>query len=114
MASRMDEFREFVSNHEKIKEEVRNGKRTWQNIYEDWVILGESEFKEYKTQSKNTTSDLLNNDNVRKIVDYMKKINPDSISKTLNTIQKVLQITQGISGTNPGRIYNADYNSWWD
>lgn len=114
MASRMNEFKDFVSRHEKIKEEVRNGNRTWQSIYEDWVILGEDEFKDFKTQIKTQPSDLLNNDSVRKIVDYVKKINPDSISKTLNTVQKVLQITQGLNGTNPSRIYNADYNSWWD
>lgn len=114
MASRMNEFKDFVSRHERIKEEVRNGNRTWQSIYEDWVILGEDEFKDFKTQTKTQPSDLLNNDSVRKIVDYVKKINPDSISKTLNTVQKVLQITQGLNGTNPSRIYNADYNSWWD
>ena len=114
MASRMDEFREFVSSHEKIKEEVRSGKRTWQSIYEDWVILGEEEFKVFKNQQKKDTIDFLSNDSVRKVVDYVKKINPDSISKTLNTVQKVLQITQGINGSNTGRLYNADYNSWWD
>ena len=37
--------------------------------------------------------ELLTTSNIKNIVEYVKKINPDSISKTLNTIQKVLQIT---------------------
>ena len=58
--------------------------------------------------------DLLTSDNLKNIWGYIKKINPDSISKTLNTIQKVLQITQSFSGKNPTGLYNANYNSWWD
>ena len=41
MASRMDEFRQFVKKYPKIRNDVIGGKKTWQNIYEDWVILGE-------------------------------------------------------------------------
>ena len=47
-------------------------------------------------------------------IEYVKKINPDSISKTLNTIQKVLQITQSFGGKPTPNLYNANYNSWWD
>ena len=53
-----------------------------------------------------------NIENLKNIMGYIKKINPDSISKTLNTIQKVLQISQSFGGRTG--IYNANYNSWWD
>lgn len=119
--SRMDEFRVFVSKHPKVKEEVTSNKMSWQQIYENWVILGESDsmWDKYKEQNKTTIGnqkidDLLTTSNIKNIVEYVKKINPDSISKTLNTIQKVLQITQSFgSKPNPG-LYNANYNSWWD
>ena len=133
--SRMDEFRKFVSTHSLIKNEVLSGKKTWQQIYEDWVILGENDksFDIYKTsdfkssqENKNDDNinqkqtkqfkfeDLFASDNIKTIINYIKKINPDTLSKTLNTIQKVLQITQGFtSGTTPN-FYNANYNSWWD
>lgn len=50
MASRMNEFREFVSKHPLVRNEVLNGKKTWQAIYEDWVILGEEDgsWKQYE------------------------------------------------------------------
>lgn len=113
MASRMDEFRLFVAKYPKIRDDVVNGKKTWQNIYEDWVILGEQNdiWNIYKDQKKDS-SDFISSDSIKNIMNYIKKINPDSISKTLNTIQKVLQISQSFNGR-PG-IYNANYNSWWD
>lgn len=124
MASRMDEFRKFVNNHQTVRNEVLSGKKTWQQIYEDWVILGESDdvWNQYKTSNKEETpkngtkklEDLLSSDNLKTIMGYIKKINPDTLSKTLNTIQKVLQITQGLGSGASSGIYNANYNSWWD
>lgn len=119
MASRMDEFREFVSKHPLVKEEVKTGKATWQKIYEDWVILGENDemwkkFEQKKGETPKKLEDLLTQENLKNVLGYVKKINPDSISKTLNTVQKVLQITQSFGGKNVSSLYNANYNSWWD
>lgn len=115
MSTRMDEFREFVSRYPLVREDVVSGKKTWQNIYEDWVILGENNsiWDKYK-ESKKETIDLLSSENLRNIMNYVKKINPDSISKTLNTVQKILQITEGIGGKGRTGFFNGNYNSWWD
>ena len=122
MESRIDEFREFVKKYPLIKEDVKNNKRTWQSFYEDWVLLGEDDgiwdiYKSSKTSSdlgNKELDDLLTTSNIKNIVEYVKKINPDSISKTLNTIQKVLQITQSFGSKPSPGLYNANYNSWWD
>ena len=37
------QFKEFVKNNPKIIQEVRNGKSTWQELYEDWYLLGEED-----------------------------------------------------------------------
>lgn len=119
--SRMDEFRLFVSKYPGIKEDVINGTYTWQKVYENWVILGEEDsiWQKYKKekntnkQTNNTLEDLLQQANIKNIINYVKNIDPDSINKTLNTIQKVLQITQSFS-SRPTGIYNNNYNSWWD
>lgn len=112
--SRMEEFRSFVNKYPKIKDDVINKTRTWQNIYEDWVILGENNevWNKYKEPISKIGTDFLSSDGMKQIIGYLKKINPDSISKTLNTIQKVLQISQSFGGRTG--IYNANYNSWWD
>ncbi len=110
--SRMDEFRTFVNQYPKIKEDVRNGNRTWQSVYEDFVILGVDNDVWDKYKEKKTATDFLSSDGLKNIMGYIKKINPDSISKTLNTVQKVLQISQSFRGRTG--LYNANYNSWWD
>lgn len=118
--SRMDEFRLFVNKHPLLKEEVASNKMTWQNVYENWVILGENDemWKKYLGNTKSIGSqkidDLLTTSNIKNIVEYIKKLNPDTISKTLNTIQKVLQISQSFGSKPTPGLYNANYNSWWD
>jgi len=124
MQSRMEEFRSFVSSHEKIKEEVRNGNRTWQNIYEEWVILGEEnpEWDKYKSDtdkkvvSQNGNNLSINMDSVKNVIGYIKKINPDDLNKTLNTLQKVIQIAQTVGGAKGGTapIVSSAYSDWWD
>lgn len=128
MSSKMDEFRTFVSKHPEVRTDVLSGKRSWQQIYEDWVILGEesnvwgfNQGKETKSSQGSKTKtdtkkleDLFSSDSLKTIMGYIKKINPDTLSKTLNTIQKVLQITQGLSSGTPSSIYNGSYNSWWE
>lgn len=121
MASRMDEFRSFVGRYPLVREEVVSGKKTWQNIYEDWVMLGENNeiWKQYRSVTSTNSKpagleNILKGDGVKNVWNYVKKINPDNVSKTLNTVQKVLQITQSF-GTKPGAgLYNANYNSWWE
>lgn len=36
-------FKEFVKNNPKIIQEVRRGNATWQELYEDWYLLGEDD-----------------------------------------------------------------------
>lgn len=126
--SRMDAFRDFVSRYPKVRDEVKSGNKTWQAIYEDWVILGEDNemwqtYKENQTKENNPLKgitkdmkleDLLSSENIKNIWGYIKKINPDNVSKTLNTVQKVLQIAQSFGGKATTGLYNANYNSWWD
>lgn len=122
MESRIDEFRNFVRKYPKIKEAVKNEDKTWQSLYEDWVMLGEDDnvWDIYKETNKTNDlgnkkiDDLLTTSNIKNIIEYIKKINPDSISKTLNTVQKVLQITQSFGNKPSPGLYNANYNSWWD
>jgi len=128
MQSRMDEFREFVGRYPKIRDDVRSGKRTWQNIYEEWVLYGENDnqWQQYNSSDNNYTNQTTTNqnrqqpqslgDSVKNIVSYIQKINPDSLNRTLNTVQKVVQIAQSFGGRgNPtGGIMGSVYNDWWD
>lgn len=54
-------FKEFVSNNPKLILEVRKGEATWQELYEDWYLLGEEDSRweiirsENKIQSEENT-----------------------------------------------------------
>ena len=124
--SRMEEFRAFVNKYPLIKNEVHEGKKTWQNIYEDWVLFGEtSDYEKYKENTsvnndinkENTSSNTtVNLDSIKSIVNYIQKLDPDSVNKTLNTVQKVIQIVQTVGPKGVPSIppINGLYSDWWD
>ena len=129
MSAKMEQFRVFVSKHPLLKEEVRNNKFTWQNVYEEWVLYGEEDdsWKKYEQEKEIQEESIQNNqtpdkdsvstvnlDSIKSIMGYVQKINPDSLNKTLNTVQKILQITEGIGGKGRTGFFNGNYNSWWD
>ena len=123
MASRMEEFKDFVRIHPKLKDEVTTGKRTWQSIYEEWVLYGNEtdwsiyQEKDNKREDSKTNSSSLNFDSLKNILGYVKKINPDDLNKSLNTVKKVIQIVQTLGGNKGGSINNVTgsiYNDWWD
>lgn len=123
MASRMDEFRDFVSSYPKLKDEVRSGNRTWQSIYEEWVLYGDkTDWSIYKENnrvesSKKSPNITINMDAIKNIAGYVKKINPDDLNRTLNTVQKVIQIVQTIGGNKASGISSgvtSAYSDWWD
>ncbi len=105
MSQKLDEFKEFVKKHPLLKQEVYSNKKTWQQLYEDFVILGESAFtepevtvEEKKTETKSNTQ---TEDLIKNVMGYVKKINPDQVTKTVTSIQKVLELigSLGAGGT---------------
>lgn len=92
----MEQFKEFVSKHPLLKFEVRDGKRTWQNIFEEWTFYGEEPFKNFIENEERGTAE--GQETIRNIVNYVKKINPDTLTKTLNNCQKVMSLLQSFQG----------------
>lgn len=99
MGTSIEEFKEFVRKYPGLKHEVRDGKRSWQSIYEEWTLLGDDgSWDSYKTSRENKTSGE-SNEIIHSALRYIKKLNPDDITKTINTIQKVLGIVQSFGGS---------------
>lgn len=112
MGQSMDEFKEFVRMYPKLKFEVRDGKRTWQNIYEEWNLLGDDDesWNQYKDNKKDILDSVENQEVLRSVIGYVQKINPDNINKTLTTVQKLVQIFQGLSSSKDNRINYSPRN----
>jgi hypothetical protein len=49
----IQKFKQFVKNHPKLVTEVREQRKTWQELYEDWYLLGEEDdvWNKYKSDS---------------------------------------------------------------
>ena len=109
MSAKLDEFKEFVKKHPLMKLQVMNKEKTWQELYEDFCILGEEAFTEEKKEEepvkeqeveakpKTQTEEM-----IKTIMGYVKKIDPDQVTKTVTSIQKVLELIGGLGGAASG------------
>ncbi len=52
----VEKFKEFVKQNPRVIKEVRDGNATWQELYEDWYLLGEedSRWDSYRENKDNT------------------------------------------------------------
>ena len=96
MSAKLDEFKEFVKKHPLVKQKVLNVEKTWQQLYEDYVILGESSFEDEKEKEVEKMTNIKTDDLIKTIVGYVKKIDPDQVTKTVTSIQKVIELIGGL------------------
>ncbi|MFZ7942177.1 MULTISPECIES: YlbD family protein [Bacillaceae] len=103
-------FKEFVKNNPNIIKEVRNGKATWQELYEDWYLLGEEDKRwedmgndadsTQETSNGETKGDWMSN-----IVGMVKKMDPNQMQTHINNLSQALGAIQGVisqfQGGNP-------------
>lgn len=108
MSAKLEEFKSFVKKHPLLKGMVANKEKTWQQLYEDYCILGEEAFpeeekKQEKVEVKEDNSKTTNTEDlIKTVVGYVKKIDPDQVTKTVTSIQKVLELIGGFTGASAG------------
>ncbi|UOE92960.1 YlbD family protein [Alkalihalobacillus sp. LMS39] len=121
----VQEFKKFVKEHPLLVKEVKEGRKSWQDVYEEWTLLGPdhedwASFKkgyskkeatsekvlqeeEQKETSKGAESDKeKENSNQLNIMDLVKKININDLqhhitqfSGVLSNVQALMQTFQG-------------------
>ncbi|MDF0725310.1 YlbD family protein [Cytobacillus sp. S13-E01] len=109
------EFKEFVKEHPKLIQEVRKGNKNWQELYEDWYLLGEkdnswSPYKE-KDNEKENSEGKSKKDFMSQIFSTIKKTDMNqfqqqisNVGNAISTIQSVIHQFQGnkAGNTNQG------------
>lgn len=127
MSAKLEEFKEFVKRHPLLKQEVQAKRKTWQELYEDYILLGEESFVEYKEDKKEEEKPTKKNgateDLVKSVLGYVKKIDPDQVTKTVTSIQKVLELigsfgagasTQAIAKKSIGDpLFDKRFDEWY-
>lgn len=122
MSENLKKFREFVDIHPLLKESVKNKERSWQEYYEDFIILGpyDESWKKYEpesnfevNESKNGTEKIdkapkkdiaSSTEFLKTAYNYIKKMDTDKVTKGLSNAQKVIGIFQGFIGGGAGGV----------
>lgn len=102
------QFKEFVKNNPKVIQEVRKGKVTWQELYEDWYLLGEDDSR-WETigttiESDNDAPSEAKGDWMSNIIGMVKKMDPNQMQNHINNLNHALGAIQSVisqfQGTN--------------
>lgn len=95
-------FKEFVKQYPKISTEVKKGTVTWQELYEDWYLLGEDDprwdqFKDTKEgHEKENSAEEKNSDFVTQIFDYFKTMDVNQVQQYISNASQALGAVQGV------------------
>lgn len=110
----LERFKTFINNHPKLRRDIRKNGKSWQEIYEQWVLLGEDDeywdaYREKEPEKTNekegTDSDKdnlfakfnLKPDMVKQVLKYAETLDMEKLqeqvqqlSKTISTVQQIV------------------------
>ena len=113
MSQKTEEFKEFVKSHPELKRVIYEEKKPWQSLFEEWSLLGSSstwdKYKDGNTEKEDSvqkpnifvskeTQQI--GDMLKTYMNYVKKINPDNVTKTITNIQKIMALVAGVGAAN--------------
>ncbi|KMY45109.1 hypothetical protein AC622_13460 [Bacillus sp. FJAT-27916] len=99
------EFKQFLKDNPKIVKDVRLGKKTWQDLYEDWSLLGEKDerWTEYMDDDVKAPKAVEESppkgekvELISQLFSQLKNMDPDQIQKQISNISQALGAIQGV------------------
>lgn len=94
-----EEFKSFVKNRPELIKYVNSGEMTWQKFYEQWSLYGEDEevWSKYQKVKEEKQESL----NFSGFTQMLKNIDMNQVQKGVNSLQKVVELLQGLSFKEP-------------
>ena len=101
-----EKFKEFVRNNDFLIGVVRDGKKSWQDLYQLYDLYGEDEeaWNKFLDNSNNKNSNYL-----EEIVNMFKNIDVDKVQEGITSLQKTLGLI-GDLFVNKNKNNNKNYN----
>lgn len=118
LQTEIEKFKEFINRYPKLRSEIRKNGRGWQELYEQWVLLGEED--EHWQQYKEKISEVNKNESekdgpfskldlkpdlVKQVLKYTESIDVNKLqsqvqqlSKTIGTVQEIVNQYQKPEG----------------
>ncbi|MEH7882899.1 YlbD family protein [Bacillus sp. JJ1609] len=96
----VQKFKEFVKNHPELIQEVRKGNTTWQELYEDWYLLGEDDPKWNSSETRENKDSVeeqeKKTDWLGTIMGAVKNMDPEQLQGQISNISQALGAIQGV------------------
>ncbi|MHA6251405.1 spore coat protein YlbD [Oceanobacillus sp. CAU 1775] len=110
-------FKEFINRHPNLIKEIRKNGRSWQDVYEQWTILGPEDihWEQYKDSTEENKSSAgqesfkldLKPELIKQVIKYAETLDINKLqdqvqqlSKTISTVQEIVGQYQS-SGKRP-------------
>lgn len=99
----IDNFKAFIRTIPSVKDDVVNGRYTWQQLYELYVMYGENDkmWEPYRKSQLDLSS----------VLEIVKNVDLDALSKSFDGIQKVLDLVGGFTGK---ENQTSSKKQWYD
>ncbi|MGG1335810.1 YlbD family protein [Bacillus subtilis] len=103
----INDFKQFVKKHPKLIKEVRKEQRSWQDVYENWVLFGESDpiwdpYREPEEAAEAVPETTQKNDFVSKMVTAVKKMDVNQMNEQINKMSQSISSLQSLLNTFSG------------
>jgi hypothetical protein len=95
----IENFKVFVKNNPRVMEEVRSGKVTLQELYEEWFLLGEEDTRwdDFRSEKKEDgKSNEANADWMRTVLGTLKNMDPNQMQHYLGHLSQAIGAIQGV------------------
>lgn len=103
LSPEVQKFKAFVQKHPYLIKEVREKKTTWQELFEEWYLLGEDDPKwqayridttggHLRREKNKTMSVTEKNEWLQQLLESLKKLDPEQIQTIASQLSKALDI----------------------
>jgi hypothetical protein len=95
----IQQFKDFVKEHPKLVQEVRKGNKEWQEVFEDWYLLGENDviWKQYKDDNPVEQGDEgKKSDFMSHIFSAVKKMDMNTVNHHISNMSSTISTLQGL------------------
>lgn len=97
----IEQFKQFVKEHPKLRDEVKSGNKTWQQFFEEWYLHGEESdiwdsYRENSKSKKSKNKETKDEGYVGKVMSFMRNLDPNEIEGHLSSVNSTLTNIQNL------------------
>lgn len=110
----IQKFKQFVKKHPKLVAEVKKGSKTWQELYEEWYLLGEEDevWKKYLPEGETIEEEKKDKkDFMNTILSAVKGMDYSQVQQHISNFGETIQNIQQLIGQFQGPKNNSTTNT---